>query len=203
MNSDLFSRINTVHATLQGWCESEKAITLASMVLSLRPECVVEVGIFGGKSLIPMAMSMKEIGRGLIIGIDPWSKEVAVREQISQEHRDWWDSINIDNVYNDFISKVNALGLNQFVSVIRNESRFVQPPAKIDLLHLDGSHSDTTVNDAMKFAPRVTMGGFCIMDDTDDKGHGSAPMRAVQWMQTIGFKKLYVLGSGEVLQRVR
>lgn len=196
----LFETIIRTNPTIGGWCEIDKAIHLASMVVALQPECVLEIGVFSGRSLIPMALALKAVGSGVIIGIDPWSKEVAVREQISNEHRKWWDECPIEKIYQDFIGHINKLDLNKHVTVIRQESRFVQPPAKINILHVDGSHGDTTVNDVIKFAPRVVAGGFLIMDDTDGT-HGPAPMRAVQWLKQTNWRELYNLGTGKVFQR--
>ena len=41
------------------------------MVLALRPAVVVEIGVWRGSSLLPMALALKELGRGQIVGVDP------------------------------------------------------------------------------------------------------------------------------------
>jgi predicted O-methyltransferase YrrM len=69
---DLFER------QLPGWCTKEKAYTLASLVIGTRPAVIVEVGVFGGRSFLPMALALKELGKGMAIGIDPWSPAASV-----------------------------------------------------------------------------------------------------------------------------
>ena len=63
---------------LEGWCSEQKASILVELVLKTRPEKIVEIGVFGGKSLVPMACALKENGSGKIYGIDPWSSAESV-----------------------------------------------------------------------------------------------------------------------------
>lgn len=197
---ELFEIIEKTNAQMQGWCGSEKAAILASMVLTLRPEVVLEVGVFAGKSLIPMALAMKEINRGVIIGVDAWSKQVAVREQTSPEHQKWWNELDIDAIYSSFVNSVNTLGLNKHVDIVRKESQNFNGPPAYGIFHCDGSHSVTTINDIMRFAPKVVMGGFVILDDIRGD-HGQAPTMAAQRLIQMRFKKLYDLQDGAVFQR--
>jgi hypothetical protein len=199
---NLFLGIAETHAKLEGWCDIQKAYTLASMVVALRPEVTVEIGVYGGKSFIPMALAHRFVGSGKIIGIDPWSKEVAVSVQPTNnpQHKEWWSKIDIEAIYTGFSRKIDELDLRNYVTIHRKESKFVSPPPKIGLLHIDGAHNDVAISDAKTYGPRVAFGGFCIMDDTDG-GHGDSPAKAEKHLLTIGFKRLYVLGTGSVLQR--
>ena len=49
---------------LEGWCAKDKAATLIDLVLMLKPKIVVEIGVFGGKSLVPIAYALQETGSG-------------------------------------------------------------------------------------------------------------------------------------------
>lgn len=171
------------------------------MILTLRPEVVLEIGVFEGKSLIPMAMAMKEIGYGTIIGVDAWSKQVAIREQITPEHQAWWANLDIDRIYNNFIGHLSRYDLNKHVQVVRQESQNFTGPAAYQIFHCDGSHSPTTINDILRFAPKVVMGGLVILDDIDGGSHGQAPAMAAQRLIQMRFKKLYNLQDGAVFQR--
>lgn len=199
---DLIDTISKAHPTIPGWCPLDKACVLASMVFTLRPQVTVEIGVYGGRSFIPMALAHKAVGYGVAYGIDAWSNVVAVREQPSAEHREWWSKYDIERIYNTFIYHIQQHNLQDFTRIIRNESRMVQPPNAIDILHIDGSHEKTTITDAVRFGPKVVLGGFCIMDDTDGV-HGPCPAQAEQRLIAMGFKKLYCLGTGSVLQRIR
>ena len=44
-----------------------------------RPKVIVELGIFGGRSLLPQALQLRDNGDGgIIYGIDPWTKAAAL-----------------------------------------------------------------------------------------------------------------------------
>ncbi|MBI2810794.1 MAG: class I SAM-dependent methyltransferase [Candidatus Melainabacteria bacterium] len=48
-------------------------------IFELKPERVVEIGVFGGKSLVPMACALRANQKGRIYGIDPWDNKESVR----------------------------------------------------------------------------------------------------------------------------
>lgn len=200
--TNLFEQVIRTNSELEGWCTPEKAIALASMVVALRPDKILELGVFGGRSIIPMALACKAIGHGQVIGVDPWSKEVAIREYAGQpQHQKWWSELDIERIRLGFLYKLKELDLESVVTIIRDESRNVQPPNVLTLVHIDGSHSETACKDTERFAPRVTAGGLVVMDDTDNS-HGTGPANGVKWLLKYGFRKLYDLGSGAVFQRL-
>ena len=63
---DVFALILEAEAKLAGWCSREKSLTIARMVLQERPKTCVEIGIFGGRSLVPCAAALRHIGAGEI-----------------------------------------------------------------------------------------------------------------------------------------
>jgi hypothetical protein len=198
----LFQTISEIQPKLRGWCSPEKAIALASAVVTIRPEISVEIGVYSGSSFIPIALAHKAVGHGYAIGIDAWDKDVMQREYKGQhQHQEWWSKIDQDKIYSEFMSQIVCLELTSFVKIIRKESRFVQPPSTCGLLHIDGGHSDTAISDAVRFSPHVQVGGIIVCDDTDG-GHGPMPALAEKNILTMGFKRLYGLGTGSVLQRI-
>lgn len=184
-----------------GWCEESKAITLASIVLALRPECSVEIGIFGGRSFLPIALAHKAIGRGVAIGIDPWSNLIATQVQPTQADKEWWKTCPLDEIHAGFMKLMADHKLEDFTKIIRNESKHVPAPRKIGLLHVDGGHDKTAIEDTMKFAPAVQLGGVCVLDDIG--AFGDSTTKAVGLLKTIGFTELYKLGTGAVFLRTR
>lgn len=198
---DLFPKIVQTNSSLQGWCGEEKAITLASIIIATRCSVSLEVGVYGGRSFFPMAFAHQSIRHGKCIGVDPWSKEVAVREQTTEKDREWWGKLDIESIRLGVESFITEHKLDNYCQIIRRESRYVDPPSAIGLLHLDGSHSDTAVGDVIKFAPRVTLGGFCVTDDSNWAGGGVT--RAERRLQELGFKKICALQDGALWQRLR
>ena len=47
---------------LEGWCTRHKASVMMDLIFWTKPKVVVEIGVWGGKSLIPMAFAVKALG---------------------------------------------------------------------------------------------------------------------------------------------
>ena len=198
--SQLFERIAEVLPPLDGWCELDKANALAASVLALRPVVSVEIGVFGGRSLVPIAMACEAIGSGIVIGIDPWSPDASA-EGYTDENQRWWSSIDHEAIYQKFLRNLTVLGIESRVTVWRAKSDEVIPPATIDLLHVDGQHTDQAVRDVRRFASNIRLGGLCCMDDIAWVGGGVR--RAVDVLEALGFVRLYDIGTGAMFQRCR
>src|SRR6185436_18664247 len=110
--TQLFQQIAEIVPKCHGWATVEKAITLASTVITLRPDFILEIGIWGGRSLFPMALACKAIGKGKVVGVDPWVSVAAVQGQ-TDANRKWWNEQPFDMVYNDFMQKRSQLGLTE------------------------------------------------------------------------------------------
>ena len=199
--SELFATLARVQPTLPGWCSVEKTACLASLVLSTHPEVVVEIGVWGGSSAFPLALSLKYVGMGTLIAIDPWERLAAVANQTTSEDRAHWDKQNYEAVYNNFMALLKSFQLDDIVRVERKKSDTVQPPNVIHLLHVDGGHDDSAVRDCARFCPRVSLGGYAVLDDLD--WTGGAVRRAEQFILQRGFQKLYEVDKAGVYQRVR
>lgn len=198
--TDLMARIAFAHPQLQGWCELDKAQLLAALVLSVRMQRVLEIGIYGGKSLIPMAMALREIGHaGIIIGIDPWKADESAVGQ-DKENAEWWAKLDHEQIYQSFYRGLHREGVSEWVRVERKRSDDYLPDAPLDLLHTDGNHGEQALRDTQRYAPFVRVGGFCCLDDLG--WSGGAVQRSADWLLANGFIELYKLGTGAMYQRV-
>lgn len=198
--TELFQIIADFQGQIPGWCPKEKAVTLAALVLAIRPEVSLEIGVYGGASLFGMALAHKAIQKGIVVGIDPWNTAVAAREQTTEEDRKWWSDLNMTKIHGDFLKLISDHQLDKYTKIIRNESRYVEPPNSIGVLHIDGSHSDTAISDMVRFAPKVCIGGFVVTDDSNWSGGGVS--RGEERLKALGFSKRFALGTGAVFQRV-
>lgn len=204
MTPDLFRHVAESNDRLRdwGWCDLEKALTLAAITVALRPNLAIEVGVYGGRSLQPVAIAMKHLGRGKIIGIDPWSKDASVADMTDPAHVAWWSHLDHERVYQKCIAEIQASGISDHVEIIRKKSDDVDPSEWIaDIFHLDGSHEETAYRDTIRYAPSIRLGGICICDDIN--WSSGAPKRGVEWLLGNGFVQLYPLGTGAVFQRIR
>ena len=191
--TNLFQTIAKVQPTLPGWCSPEKAITLASIIVAYRPEYSMEIGIFGGSSFIPMALAHQAIHHGNVIGIEPWSREIAIASQTEEASRKWWSELDYPALEGNFRATLDHLGLKPWTTIIKSKSTNVEPWHDLGLLHVDGAHDDTAIADVLRFATRVQMGGFVVMDDLQWTGGGV--IKAEQSLLERGFKRLYYIGK--------
>ena len=104
-----------------GWCPLQKALDLAAAVIAFRPRMSLEIGVFGGKSLLPIAMACEAIDHGVVIGIDPWSP-AASSEGYTGENAQWWGHLDHEGIYRAFIAGVDRLGLKNRVAIERAKS---------------------------------------------------------------------------------
>jgi len=196
---ELFAEIESVLPEGGDWCDLQKAQTLAALVVGLRPRVMVEVGVFLGGSLIPMLLAMKHVKVGRAIAIDPWARDASVIDQ-DEVNAAWWKTIDHDDVYRRFLSRLEKHGCMDICTVVRRRSDLCDPPeGECQLVHLDGNHGPQAIRDVERFAPNVTVGGFLILDDLHwAGGHVSA---ARELAVSMGFVELYEIGTGCVMQR--
>ena len=198
--TNLFDRITAwLEATKNDWCKPIKAHALAASVIALRPDIVVEIGIFRGGSFVPMAMALKEVGKGIAVGIDPWSAQASIEGQIPVNAA-WWGNLDYNVIYKDFMAQINQIGLSDAVRIERKKSDDARVPDRIDLLHIDGNHSDQAIRDVERFGTSVRVGGLCFMDDIHWDGGGVE--RACDRLIKMNFVKLYDLVDGAMFQRI-
>lgn len=167
----LLEDIERTLPTLEGWCTIEKAKTIASLVMALDAKLYVEIGIFGGKSLIPAAMAMKYKRSGYAHGIDPWKKEFCLEGTNQKENNEWWLKVDLEKIYEGFVRSVKNLELEKFCFWRRDQSEsscYLYSEEVIDILHIDGNHSsEKSMQDVSIWFPKVKKGGFIIFDDID------------------------------------
>lgn len=204
MSTELFRQIEEANTRMKdwGWCDLYKANALASMVLALRPKIIVEVGVYGGRSLQAFAQALKSLGSGIVIGIDPWDKAASVADMADQANINWWSGLDHESVYQKCMDNIRLLGIDSFVQIIRAKSDDVDPKQwTLDVAHIDGSHEETAYRDTVRYGSQVRVGGILVADDT--QWSSGAPQRGVEWMLANGFIQLYPLGTGAVFQRVK
>lgn len=189
--TELANFIENVSPILDGWCGKRKAYTLAGIVIATRPDIAIEIGTFGGRSAIPMAIAMKEIGHGTLIGIDPYSNAEAAKNE-NEVNSNWWFRLNLESILEKFKNHIDRLGLQNIVRIERITSDAYQPPLNVGLLHIDGSHGEQAIRDAKRYCPCVKIGGFVVADDihwvADNR---MAVAESVEWMESNGFTKLF------------
>lgn len=148
------------------------------LILTTQPDVMVEIGVFAGKSLVNAAEALKEVGHGVIYGIDPWRHEEAVKGLSPiEEDPGFWNGIDLDAVHYDCMRAIWDRGLEQYAIVIRAASQHAAQLFSfqrrdecdvIDILYIDGGHSEeVSCRDVNLYLPLVKQGGYIWLDDAD------------------------------------
>lgn len=155
---------------LQGWTSWERGVEMAELIIKKKPLMCVELGVFGGRSLIAQALALKENGIGQIFGIDPWKVEAAVEGENSA-NADWWTkNVDLHEIHKGAMEALWRLELDKWAVVIQAKSQdaaglFLNG---IDWLLIDGNHSEVaSCRDVDTYLPKVTSEGIIIFDDAD------------------------------------
>src|SRR6185295_2516534 len=102
------------------WCTMDQAIQIAAMVVAMRPTTVLEIGVWRGGSLIPMALAAKYNRRRIetaevgppgnrvtvvpriadvpqpttrVIAIDPWTQAASIAGE-EPANIEWWGKVD-------------------------------------------------------------------------------------------------------------
>jgi predicted O-methyltransferase YrrM len=159
---------NPRHA--DGWCWTAKALTLCSYVEREQPKISLELGIFGGRLMLPLALQIQDNHNGgVIYGLDPWTHRAALEGEHDKADSDWWSKVDFHRVIARFMGAIDNLGLVDIAIPIRGSSQAVHgifPKESIDFLSIDGNHSElASMRDIALYYPRVRSGGLICLDD--------------------------------------
>ena len=154
-----------------GWCTPRKAHWLAQTIIERRARAVIEIGVFGGRSLIPMALAVKHLGGGTVVGVEPWAREIALAEATDAQNDAWWSTVDFAAVKEGFFRSALRLGVCSAIKLYEMDSAAAfdlleRQGTLFDLVHIDGAHSPVRAyEDAVRAAGRVKPGGLVVLDD--------------------------------------
>lgn len=169
---------------LEGWCTKNKASVLIDFIFMMNPTKIVEIGVWGGKSLIPMAYALKVSGQGKVYGIDPWESRASA-EGMDGLNYDWWSKVDHGMILRGLQTKIAEFQLTEQIELIRATSEEAYPISDIDILHIDGNHSAKSCTfDIHKWVPLVRKGGIIILDDVNWVNQDTTNENAVKWLDS-------------------
>lgn len=162
-------QITKEHEALYGWTSLGRCLEMAQLVLEHRPNIVVELGTFGGRVTMPIAIALRHAGCGKIYTIDPWKIQPCLEGENDEANNKWWSGLDLDEIHEKVIEWIWRLGLEQIVIPIRARSQDVPELfPSISFAVIDGNHSEeVSCRDVNNYVPRVKSGGLVFMDDTD------------------------------------
>lgn len=167
---DLKERVCNVLPTIDGWCSYEKARSFIDLVLEVKPNICVEIGVFAGSSVYPVASALKHLGNGFVIAIDPWDRLECIRflDPVRQKTDwDWWGRLDLRQIETSFLSLLRTYNLEKQVVVLKMPSREAAKKVRlIDILYLDGNLAEEAVlEDLRLYLPKVIPGGYIWLND--------------------------------------
>jgi predicted O-methyltransferase YrrM len=149
-----------------------KVFLLAELIVAEQLTRVVEIGVYRGRLFLPLGRLMARLGRGEMVGIDPYSAAAAVQRDVELEAIDlveWPSTIDWEAMYRDVSEGMARWQMGERARLIRQRGEdaageFADAP--IDLLHVDGNHDREAVSrDVELYLPHLRDGGFLVMDD--------------------------------------
>jgi hypothetical protein len=174
---------NLYELDLQGW--NSQHPYLSSTLLELRPQVVVEIGVWKGGSTIFMADQLKQTELpAAVIAVDTWLG--------SSEHwlqPEFFAAMSFLNghpaLYQKFLSNVVRTGVKDFVVPLPLDSlnaAIVLQGLNIfpGMIHLDGGHDyDSVIADLRAWWPVLVPGGVLVGDDYFDDGRWPTVRKAM------------------------
>jgi hypothetical protein len=152
----ILAELEAFTSGVDGWCTPNKAAALYQIA-----------------SLFPAAKAFRDKKSGLFFGIEPWSNSIAIETATNSVNDDWWSKIDFPAIKTQFLTNVLRLGLQNHIAVIESASDAAfrlfdsdRYRGKIDLLHIDGSHStQEALHDVTNWVKLVRPNGYVVLDD--------------------------------------
>lgn len=196
---NLFNKIEDALREIgHGWTPYAQAEAMASVIISLRAEVSVEIGVYAGKGTVSMALAHKEIGRGCVHAVDPWSAAASVQGQ-SGEHEKFWGSLDHDMIYREYTKNIDRFNVLPYVRTYRQKSRDFMAPANISLARIDGNHGPEVLVDVERITPNMLAGGVLFLDDFN--WPGASVQTAASKLHKMGWRELYRIEDTVVFQK--
>lgn len=156
--------------TVPGWCSSEKALLMMDVIKQNKCQHCVEIGVFSGMSLLPIAKALQYNGKGKVFAIDAWDSSEAIKGFISSDpNYVWWSQLDFNYFYNQTLTLINENKLNRFCSVLKQPSQsavHLFSNETIDFIHFDGNHNEEfAFQDITDYFPKIKDGGYILLND--------------------------------------
>lgn len=183
-----------------GWCSLDKSGCFVDYVNDIcsrveNPVCV-EIGVFGGKSVLPVALELKRHNKGKVHAIDPWSNVEAGKGYEDQKKEyDYWTNVDLEYMHTFFLNLLKEYEIENYVNVIRSTSDAAPDFDEIDFLFIDGQHTDQAVRDALKYATKVKLNGYCAVDDVTWGDVNKVP----EILNALGFFHIHSVDSNAMI----
>lgn len=171
---------------IPGWCTTEKGVRMSEIVHGA--SLCVELGVFGGRGLVSMALSLADQGFGRVDGIDPFTPSASLEGTNDPANDEYWAKLDYAAIARDAQITLYRLKLVDCAQLIRMRSGEVvgfYEDGTIDVLHQDANHSEeTSCEEVVLWSPKIRPGGHWIFDDAD----WPTTQKAQRDLEALGFE---------------
>lgn len=201
LRARLRQRVGDAIPSLHGWTTVDKGVRMAEIVVEARSARSVELGVFGGRGTISLAIGHEVIGVGEVLAIDPWAKAASLEGDNSPENDEWWGKLDHEAIYASCIEAMRSSGVDRWCRVLRERSADAVrrvTDASVAVMHQDSNHSEVISSaEVEQWVPKLRPDGWWIADDTDWPTTRKAQARLVE----LGFAVVEDHGSWKVFRR--
>jgi hypothetical protein len=157
-------------AAIPGWCSEEKALLMMDIIKENKCQHCIEIGVFSGRSLFPIAKALQYNRSGLVYAIDAWDADEATKGfRTTDPNFVWWNSLDFKHFYDQTLTLISNSNLRKYCSIIKNPSQnalLLFSDATIDFIHFDGNHNESfAYEDVAHYFPKVRDGGYILLND--------------------------------------
>jgi len=209
---DTKRKIETIYADYDlrygvnwGWCSLNKAGCIIDCINEIcsntkDPVCV-EVGVYGGKSVIPVVLELKRLKKGKLYAIDPWDNIEATKGYVG-EHYNFWCNVDLNSIYYVFINLLLENECQDLVEIIRKPSDDAPEISDINFLYIDGQHTEQAIRDVHKYASKIVLNGYCVVDDINKEVWGEVSTQTPSILEGMGFVAQKFIDDAIIFKRL-
>lgn len=158
-----------------GWCSVHKMENMwremHAIIDARRGQKIVavELGVFGARSMIPVAHILKERQvDGMVYGIDPWYAKEATKGYQGEDEK-WWSTVDLPETLKQAHILVGHYELNDYITLLTTTSDRAASLFKdqeIDFFHCDAQHVfEQFKRDIDNYVPQCRRGAAIVIDD--------------------------------------
>lgn len=188
LRARLRERLEREIPPLHGWTTVEKGARMAEIVVEARSARSVELGVFGGRGTISLAVGHEALGTGEVLAIDPWQAAASLEGVNSPENDEWWGKLDHEAIYASFVEALRTSGTERWCRVLRERSADAVrrvADGSVFVLHQDSNHSEAvSCAEVEQWVPKLRHDGWWLADDTDWATTQKAQARLVE----LGFR---------------
>jgi predicted O-methyltransferase YrrM len=155
---------------IPGWCSEEKARLMMDLIKQHKLMLCVELGVFSGKSLLPIAKAVQYNGQGHVHGIDAWNAEEAMQGvDVKDPKYSYWKKCDFHALYKGVLHLLQRHRLYSSCTLVRKSAKDALhkfSDRSIDFIHIDENCSEAcALSDVASYFPKVKNDGYIVLSN--------------------------------------